>query len=301
VTQTSSLNISGSGFYPSGSANIVITTNKNDTTSYAISSDSTGSIADTISVSSITGVTSASSLTVMAQDVKRNINSNSIVIQIQDTHLIGGVTQTQYVGVSDTSSAMLPNTGVRAKIQVVPMTLSNGDTVSAWISEETANGMWAQVGYYIVGPSPAPTGFYQIWNMNNGTVAKSGVLAVTAGNHVFSMYLKTGTVWGFSIDASEFGAYDMLSGISIGPGAYPIVSTFEMQLPLQTAVSTVNFPTAIEVYKSGTWIPAPNGVTSQSISYMMGIQGNIQNPSISKNAFVVNADLPALSPNTKLW
>lgn len=88
VTQT--MNISGEGFYPGGSASIVITAvptagGTGPTSTYTATVSPTGTVTFSIAVSSINGIFSATSLQMYAQDMTTGDKSNTVIIQLATT------------------------------------------------------------------------------------------------------------------------------------------------------------------------------------------------------------------------
>lgn len=201
-----------------------------------------------------------------------------------------------WVGASSTDSSALPNTGVRANIDVTSQSVPG--TLSFWISNDLSNNMWGQVGYYLSSSSSTPRAFYQIWNLNTNTIVTTGGAAVTTGSHTFSMYLQSGTVWAFAIDGNVIGSYDM--GSNISSSTYPVYALSEESYTNITpfTFSDVKFSSAMQVQKSGVW----QGVlTGQAYGTGWGTQGNIQNNNLAVNQIVVSTSLPSLAAGTTLW
>src|SRR5689334_7312120 len=79
-----------------------------------------------------------------------------------------------YVGAfmnSNSDPSAVPNSGVQATIQVVSQKATG--CLSFWVDDDAASNIWGQVGYYICNGS-TPVAFYQIWNLNNGSLLSTG-------------------------------------------------------------------------------------------------------------------------------
>ena len=201
-----------------------------------------------------------------------------------------------WVGASSTDSSALPNTGVRANIDVASQSVPG--SLSFWISNDLSNNMWGQVGYYLSQGSTTPQAFYQIWNLNTNTIVATGGAAVTTGSHTFSMYLQSGTVWAFALDGNVMGTYDM--GSDISSSSYPVYALSEESYTNVTpfSFSDVKFSSAMQVQKSGVW---QSVLTAPAYGTGWGTQGNIQNNNLAVNQIVVSTSLPSLAAGTTLW
>jgi hypothetical protein len=199
-----------------------------------------------------------------------------------------------YVGAYSTNEALASNSGIRSMIQVKSQTV-NG-VLAFWGSEAMSNNLWAQVGYYIDNGTN-PTGFYQIWNLTDGSEVGGGVCAVSEGIHTFSIVLGNGTVWKFGIDTQIIGSYDMHTNSS--SLVYPARAMSEegyVQQPF--TFSNVLFASALQVLKSGYWQNVTEALSSGNV---WGIKGHNQNISLSQNEFSVGKDIPPLENNSTLW
>ena len=122
-----------------------------------------------------------------------------------------------WVGAQSSDSSALPNTGVRSSIQVISdSSIAENDCLSFWIADGLTNNEWGQVGYYLC-DGDAPTAFYQIWDLSSDTILSGGTESVSAGTHVFSMYLQSGTTWAYALDGTVFGTYDMGASSRVQP------------------------------------------------------------------------------------
>lgn len=207
-----------------------------------------------------------------------------------------------WVGAQASDSAALPNTGVQTTIDVVSQQVTG--CLSFWVSEEASSTTWGQVGYYIC-DGDTPVAFYQIWS--SGSVLVTGTTLVSAGYHQFSMYVQSGDTWAYALDGSVFGTYDM--GANISSSTYPVQAMSEegyVSGPWTPA--QVEFGTAMQVLESGAWSSAqsafsyswPYDCSSSSLS-CWGLQGNLQNSSISVDAIVVGGNSPQVAGGSPLW
>src|ERR687883_35834 len=64
---------------------------------------------------------------------------------------------TWYGGAQSNDSSALPNVGVRSVIDVINQPIASG-SLSVWVSEELANGIWIQAGYVVNQYNPVPHG-----------------------------------------------------------------------------------------------------------------------------------------------
>ncbi len=207
-----------------------------------------------------------------------------------------------WVGAQASDSAALPNAGVQARIEVVSQQVTG--CLSFWVSEEANSTTWGQVGYYICN-GDTPEAFYQIWNSDS--VLVTGTTSVSNGYHQFSMYVQSGDTWAYALDGTVFGTYSMGAGIS--SSTYPVQALSEegyVSGPWTPA--QVEFGTAIQVLRSGAWSSAqtassfssPYGCSSSLMS-CWGLQGNLQDPSISTDAIVVGGSAPQMAGGSPLW
>ena len=122
-----------------------------------------------------------------------------------------GTNSTWWVGASSTDSSALPNAGVKSVIQVFSTHVTG--CLSFWVSDDTGDNNWGQVGYYICNGS-TPEAFYQVWNLNTKSVLTGGIAPISTGAHTFAMYLQSGTTWAYAMDGSVMGTYNMGSSTS---------------------------------------------------------------------------------------
>ncbi len=202
-------------------------------------------------------------------------------------------TSVWWVGASSADSSALPNTGVRATIQVISFQTSN--VLNFWVSDALSNNMWGQVGYVINGGS-APWAFWQVWNLNTNQVVGTGSTAISTGYHTFSMYLQGGTTWAFAVDGSAIGSYNM--GASSSSTTYPVYALSEEQASAVFSFPSVTFSSAMQVLRSGTW-----GSVNTAVSYgtAWGVQGQVQNPALNPDEIVVGGSTATISARTLLW
>gem|GEM_PF-537739 len=207
-----------------------------------------------------------------------------------------------WVGAQASDSAALPNTGIQTTIEVVSQQVTG--CLSFWVSEEASSTTWGQVGYYICN-GDTPVAFYQIWS--SGSVLVTGTIFVSAGYHEFSMYVQSGDTWAYALDGSVFGTYNM--GADISSSTYPVQAMSEegyVSGPWTPA--QVEFGTAMQVLESSAWSSVqtafsyswPYGCSSSSLS-CWGLQGNLQNSSISTDAIVVGGSAPQVAGGFPLW
>jgi hypothetical protein len=82
ATTSSTITIQGTGFYPSGSVNIVFTTNAGTTTTVTTTASSSGAISVSVSAASINGILTATSLSMYAVDESYNVQSNTVSLAL---------------------------------------------------------------------------------------------------------------------------------------------------------------------------------------------------------------------------
>ncbi|MFI5421044.1 MAG: hypothetical protein ACHQ1H_08770, partial [Nitrososphaerales archaeon] len=204
---------------------------------------------------------------------------------------------TYWVGGSSNDNTALTNTGVRATIQVISFNVGAA-CLSYWVSDELSNSMWGQVGYYICQGS-SPIAFYQIWNLATNTVITTGTTAVSTGTHTFTMSLQSGTTWGYYVDNTLIGSYNMGSSISVPAGGYPVYALSEEGYTGSPfTIPQVSFPTAILVLKSGAWSPVQ---LSTSYGSSWGVEGNHQNSNLNVDALLIGGNVPIIPAGSTLW
>jgi hypothetical protein len=185
--------------------------------------------------------------------------------------------------------------GVETTIQVVSQYFSG--CLSFWIGEsKLSNGNWAQIGYYLCGSS-TPIAFYQIWNIPQNSVLTTGTTSVTTGNHVFSMYVTSGTTWAFALDGVVFGTYDM--GSVQTTSTYPVQAfSEEGSVTSPQPFSQVEFATTMNVLRSGSWQPV-----SKAASYgtAWGVEGDSQDSLLHPDQTLVGGSLQSIASGTNLW
>lgn len=254
----------------------------------------------TISIIAILLFATLPSENVRAIDNSPNQNSHAPILPSHGPPLRAATTSTNgnywWVGASSTDPSALPNTGVRSNINVVSQSVPG--QLSFWISDDLNNNMWGQVGYYISQGSTTPYAFYQIWDLNTNTVVATGGTTVSPGSHTFSMYLQSGTMWAFALDGNVFGTYDM--GSNISSSSYPVYALSEEGYSISSPFpfSTVEFYSALQVQQSGTW---QNVLTAPSYGNAWGVQGNIQNNSLTQNQILLSSSLSSIPAGTTLW
>lgn len=199
-----------------------------------------------------------------------------------------------WVGAEAASQGTLPNSGVQATIQVVNQ--SAPGCLSYWISDDSSANVWGQVGYFICGHQ-APLAFYQVWNLSAYAILTTGTADVTVGPHTFSISLLSGTTWAYAVDGEVLGVYDMRSSNS--SSSYPVFALSEEgYVSSPWTPSPVEFDTAIQVLKAGTWSPVQ---LAASYGGGWGVEGNIQDPSLPPDAMTVGGSSTELNPGTALW
>lgn len=193
-------------------------------------------------------------------------------VPLNAAHAQGG-TNTFQVGASDSDAQALPNTGVRATIEVASSVASsipdggvNGEGLWFYTSEALSNNMWGQVGWNIAQGDTTGYAFCQVWNIATSTLyvnACPNRIPVSDGSHVFAIQLASGTTWQFTVDGSVISNYDMGAASSDSAGGYPINTLSEESQDSSPFAFTpqVNFPIAIQVLKSGAWQNASYGVS----------------------------------------
>ena len=82
ITQT--MNISGSGFYPNGTVQIVITASGGSVSNYNTTANASGAITMSITLNTITGITTAANLSMYAEDMTTTDKSNTVTISINN-------------------------------------------------------------------------------------------------------------------------------------------------------------------------------------------------------------------------
>ncbi len=205
----------------------------------------------------------------------------------------GSSTSVWWVGASSTDSSALPNTGVRGTFQVISTTVTG--CLSFWASDDSAAGVWGQVGYYICDGS-TPIAFYQIWNLTSNLVIGGGSVPVVVGIHSFGMYLASGNTWAYTLDGSSMGAFDM--GAATSTSSYPVYALSEEQGTNTFSFPAVTFSTAMQVMQGGSWVPVQAAV---SYGNGWGVEGQVQNSSLGPNEFIVGGSVPTLAAGTTLW
>lgn len=200
-----------------------------------------------------------------------------------------------WVGASSSDHSALPNTGVRATIQVIYFQTS--DVLDFWVADDLSNNMWGQVGYANTPGSSAPWAFWQVWDLTtNQMVGTGSTSSISVGSHVFSMYLQSGMTWAFAIDGVVFGTYDM--GASSSSTSYPVYALSEEQASTYFSFPSVTFSKAMQVLRSGVWSDVQTAV---SYGDEWGVQGNSQNSALSLDEIVVGGSAASLSAGTTLW
>lgn len=200
-----------------------------------------------------------------------------------------------YVGASTNVPSIEQNTGVRSLIQVKSQDVRG--VLSFWISEATANNMWAQAGYYIDNGSK-PTAFYQIWNLTDRTEVTTGTESVSSGIHLFSIASVLGTdSWNFTLDGRSFGTYDM--GSNLSSATYPIYALSEEgYISAPFTFEPVLFQSAIQVLKQGSW---SNASSASSYGSDWGLEGHAQDSMLGNNEFQVGSGYGQIAGNSDLW
>ena len=85
ASTSSSLVVSGSGFYPMGSMLLTFRTDDGVNTTYSATADSLGSIIDSISCSTINGILTASYVDLFATDSTYGVQSNTVRVAVNQT------------------------------------------------------------------------------------------------------------------------------------------------------------------------------------------------------------------------
>jgi hypothetical protein len=214
-----------------------------------------------------------------------------------------------WVGGESFSSAVLPNTGIQANIQVVSTEVTG--CLSYWVAETATSGVWGQVGYYICNGS-TPVGFYQIWK--SGAVLVTGTTSVSPGVHTFSMYSVGNGMWAFAMDGALIGTYNMGASIANCTFAFSDGSCANNPVEVLSEEGYVNGPwsppqvefSQIQVQKLGVWASVPStyepySCSSSDLDSCWGVQGNLQNHLIPDSALVTGGTVPAVPSGTTLW
>jgi hypothetical protein len=201
------------------------------------------------------------------------------------------------IGASMGDATALPNTGISAVIEVVPL---NGGHYY-WIGERTTALFWGQVGYvdYVDG-SLRP--FFQVWDLNTGqlVVSSSFKKKISAGSHTFTMELTRGTKWSFSVDNTTLGTVDMHSSVSGDPGSSIVSAIVETQAANCPAPPQAISFSQLNVMQDGAWVEVRNGYAASG-SRSFGVAGNLQDSSIPPATVLVGGTTPVLPAGTQLW
>jgi hypothetical protein len=108
---TSTLNVAGSNFYPSGNASVYITTDASVQTTFSMTCTSSGTCSGSILVSNISGIATAKNITIYVLDVTRNLRSNSVVINVSNTVVSPVITSDSSTFNSYSQTAKFTGTG----------------------------------------------------------------------------------------------------------------------------------------------------------------------------------------------
>jgi hypothetical protein len=199
--------------------------------------------------------------------------------------------------VKSTDPSVLPNTGVRASIEVQNFSMGSA-CVSFWISDDTPGNIWGQIGWYICN-NDAPVAFYQIWNLNTNQIVGGGTGPIANGIHSFQMSLTSGTTWSFVVDGISIGSYNM--GSSVSSSTYPIYSMSEENtLPSPVPIPLVLFPVAIQAQVGGSWNSALTA-SAYVLGGSWGLQGPDQNIAIPQNSFALGDALSTPANGATVW
>ncbi|MDA4136272.1 MAG: hypothetical protein OK449_04645 [Thaumarchaeota archaeon] len=200
---------------------------------------------------------------------------------------------TWWVGAESRDSSAMSNTGVQASIQVI--SFPSTGCLAFWVADGLTNGVWGQVGYYLC-DGDSPVAFYQIWNLNTYTILSGGTQGISAGTHVFSMYLQGGTTWAYALDGTVFGTYAM--GASLSSSTYPVEALSEEQGASVFSFPAVTFTTAMQAMNSNSWSPVRTGVSYGSA---YGVQGTLQNSVLQNDAIIIGGSISSLPYGTPVW
>ena len=212
-----------------------------------------------------------------------------------------------WMGARSTTASAIPNSGVRATLEVVDAPPESG-CLSYWTSDTLDNRMWGQVGYsmctYPGYPVYARTAFFQVWDLS---VPPDGELLLdvdttdlSLGLHSFSMAQQSGTTWAYAVDGVVLGTYDMKSAVADEPAGVATLCEEGDGVAEAFVPPAVAAPVAMEVLGSAGWGPAS---TAQAYNLMgvSGVVGRLQDAGLASDQVIIGGAAPMLPNGTALW
>ncbi len=189
---TTSMGVTGSGFYPSGSVTLTVTSGS-ITSTFLTTADSSGDINYSIPISSINGLGNSSTITLTAKDNTTGISSNTATINVNVENVAPTLTAptssiqlaTSSTTSTSSSSSSSSSSSYSLTISATPQTVTLGSTTTITGATVPATSGQTVTLYSLASLNATPSQVSTSTTLSTGTYVFTATPSAPAGSVVY--------------------------------------------------------------------------------------------------------------------